>query len=109
MSKVQDLVYINGAYYPSMRDMTPEEADLNQESAEQLTPELAPAEQRELAYNTQPCVAWDGDMLTVTQAAQQWAYYAAEGRTDKTDALTALIAAAKAEIRAKYPDNAGGT
>ena len=109
MSKVQDLVYINGAYYPSMRDMAPEEADLNQESAEQLTPELTPAEQREQAYNTAPCVSWDGAMLTVTEAAQQWAYYAAEGRTDKTDALTALIAAAKAYIRKQYPDEEGGT
>ena len=66
-------------------------------------------EQREQAYNTDPCVAWDGDMLTVTEAAQQWSYYAAEGNAAKMDALTALIAAAKAEIRAKYPDNAGGT
>ena len=59
---------------------------------------------REQAYNSDPCVPWDGDMLTVTQAAQQWAYYAAEGRSDKTDELTALIAAAKQRIRAKYPD-----
>lgn len=66
--------------------------------------ELTPAEKRELAYNTVACVEWDGDMLTVTQAAQQWAYYAAEGRTDKTDALTVLIAAAKQAIREQYPD-----
>ena len=66
-------------------------------------PEMTPAEQRERAYDTEPCVAWDGDMLTVTQAAQQWAYYAAEGNTEKTDALTALIAAAKADIRAQWP------
>ena len=66
--------------------------------------ELTPAEQREQAYNTDPVIPWNGSMLTVTQAAQQWQYYAAEGRTDKTDALTALIAAAKAEIREKYPD-----
>ena len=61
--------------------------------------ELTPAEKRELAYNTVSCIEWDGSMLTVTQAAQQWAYYAAEGRTDKTDTLTALIAAAKQNIR----------
>lgn len=71
-------------------------------------PVLTAAAWREQAYNTDPCVAWDGDMLTVTQAAQQWAYYAAEGRTDKTDAITALIAAAKADIRAQYPDEEGG-
>ena len=71
-------------------------------------PEMTPAEQRERAYDTEPCVVWGGDMLTVTDAAQVWAYYAAEGRTDKTNMLTALIAAAKVEIRAKYPDSTGG-
>ena len=66
--------------------------------------ELTPSEHREQAYNTVASVEWDGDMLTVTQAAQQWQYYAAEGRTDKTDKLTALIAAAKQAIREQYPD-----
>lgn len=63
-----------------------------------------PAEQREAAYNTDAVIAWGGETLTVTQAAQQWAYYAAEGNADKTAAISALIAAAKAEIREKYPD-----
>lgn len=67
-------------------------------------PELTPAEQREQAYNTERVIRWDGELLSVTEAAQKWAYYAAEGRTDKTDKLTALIAAAKASIRAQYPD-----
>ena len=67
-------------------------------------PELTPAEQREQAYNEEPCVRWDGEQLTVTEAAQRWAYYAAEGRSDKTDALTVLIAAAKASIRERWPD-----
>lgn len=67
-------------------------------------PELTPAEQREQAYNTQPCVEWDEEMLTVTEAAQQWAYYAAEGNSEKTDALTVLIKAAKQSIREQYPD-----
>lgn len=67
-------------------------------------PEMTPAEQRERAYDTEPCVAWGGEMLTVTQAAQQWAYYSAEGNAAKTDALTALIAAEKEKIREKYPD-----
>ena len=66
--------------------------------------ELTPAEQREQAYNTMPCVEWGGELMTVTAAAQQWAYYAAEGDTDKTAALTELIAAAKADFRAQYPD-----
>ena len=92
--------YINGQYI----EMTPEEiAALKAATA----PELTPAEQREQAYNTEPCVAWDGSMLTVTEAAQRWAYYAAEGRSDKTDALTALIAAAKASIRAQWPEKEG--
>lgn len=90
--------YVNG----QVVDMTPEEiASMEPVHA----PELTPAERRELAYNTVACVEWDGAMLTVTQAAQQWAYYAAEGCADKTDALTALIAAAKQDIRAQYPDD----
>lgn len=67
---------------------------------------LTPAQQREISYNCKPAIEWDGKMLTVTQAAQQWAYYAAEGDTAKTEALTALIAKAKADIRAEWPDNA---
>ena len=90
------------------RDATPEEiAEFERQQA--ATPELPPAEQREMTYNTDQIIPWGGDMLTVTEAAQQWSYYAAEGRTDKTDALTALIAAAKADIRKQYPDEEGGT
>lgn len=63
-----------------------------------------PTEEREEAYNNDAVIEWGGDMLTVTQAAQQWAYYAAEGNADKTAALSTLIAAAKADIRKKYPD-----
>ena len=65
---------------------------------------MTPAELREQAYNTQPMVAWDGSILTVTQAAQKWAYYAAEGDTEKTDKLTSLIASSKQIIREQYPD-----
>lgn len=99
MSKVQDLIEINGVYYPALREATPEELD-----AQQDTPELSAAELRERAYNTDPCIQWDGSMLTVTEAAQRWAYYAAEGNTAKTDALTVLIAEAKASIRAQWPE-----
>ena len=63
-----------------------------------------PAQLREEAYNTQAVIPWDGSMITVTQASQKWQYYAAEGNTAKTDALTALIAEAKASIREQYPD-----
>lgn len=66
-------------------------------------PVPSPAEQREEAYNTERIIAWDGKMLTVTEAAQLWQYYAAEG-SEKADELTVLIAEAKAVIREKYPD-----
>ena len=92
--------YVNGKY----RDMTPEEIAAMETAT---APELTPAEQREQAYNTDPCVSWDGAMLTVTEAAQKWQYYAAEGDAAKADALTALIAEAKATIREKYPDEEG--
>lgn len=62
-----------------------------------------PADLREEAYNTQTIIEWDGTLLTVTQAAQLWQYYAAEGST-KADELQALIAAAKQTIREQYPD-----
>lgn len=89
--------YVNG----QIVEMTPEEIASMETST---APELTPPELREQAYNVEPCVAWDGDLLTVTEAAQRWAYYAAEGRTEKTDALTVLIAEAKADIRAQWPD-----
>lgn len=67
-------------------------------------PVLTPAQQREQAYNTQPIVEWDGQLLTVTEAAQRWAYYSAEGATGKTLELTSLISQAKRAIREQYPD-----
>lgn len=70
---------------------------------EPVEPAPVPAEQREQAYNTEAVIEWDGEMLTVTEAAQLWQYYAAEG-SDKATALTALIAEAKQIIREKYPD-----
>ena len=87
------------------RDATPEEVDdLERQQVELSVDASTPAEYREIAYNTLPWVEWGGDMMTVTQAANQWAYYAAEGRTDKTDALASLIAEAKQSIREQYPD-----
>lgn len=62
-----------------------------------------PSELREEAYNTQPIIEWDGEMLTVTQAAQKWQYYAAEGNP-KADTIQALISEAKQRIRDQYPD-----
>lgn len=62
-----------------------------------------PTQQREEAYNTTPIIEWEGQMLTVTQAATKWYYYAAEGNA-KADELQALIATAKQTIREQYPD-----
>lgn len=90
-----------------MRQMTAEEEQKWAKERERfLISKLQsnPSELREQEYNMEPCVPWGGDMLTVTEAAQQWSYYAAEGNTVKMNALTALIAEAKAEIRTKYPD-----
>ena len=63
------------------------------------------AQKREEAYNTRPVVAWGGEMLTVTQAAQKWQYYAAEGN-EKAEVLQALIREAKAAIREEFPEDA---
>ena len=67
-------------------------------------PAPAPAEQREKAYNEERLIEWDGNMLTVTEAATLWQYYAAEG-SEKAQALTTLIVKAKEAIRGKYPEN----
>ena len=68
-----------------------------------LEPEKTPAELREEAYNTDALINWSNDILTVTQAAQLWQYYAAEG-SEKATQLQVLIAEAKAVIRERYPD-----
>ena len=65
-----------------------------------------PAQQREEAYNTQPIIEWEGELLTVSGAAQKWMYYAAEDNA-KADELTDLIAAAKQTIREQHPDEEG--
>lgn len=70
---------------------------------EYAPPGLAPSELREEAYNTEKVIQFDGQELTVDEANRKWQYYAAEG-SQKADELQALVAAAKAEIRAKYPD-----
>lgn len=80
---------------------TEKELEADREARE---PVLTPAQEREKAYNTLAVIQWDGNMITVTEAAQKWSYYAAEGKTDKTDALIILIAEAKQTIREKYPD-----
>lgn len=81
-------------------DGTQEVQLMQAEECKNLVPR---AERREEAYNTEAVIAWDGILLSVTEAAQKWQYYAAEG-SEKAAALQALIAAAKAEIRARYAD-----
>lgn len=66
-----------------------------------------PATLRERAYDTEPLVEWpenSGALLTVTEAARQWQYYAAEGDFETADKLTDAIAAAKQTIRERFPD-----
>ena len=58
---------------------------------------------RELAYNSRKCVSFEGEALTVTEAARLWEYYAAENNVEVMSALTSLIADAKAAIREEYP------
>ena len=76
---------------------------LTEEEIEAQRPVPTPAEQRESAYNTERLIVWENDLLTVTQAAQLWQYYAAE-KSEKADELTVRIAEAKSTIRAMYPD-----
>ena len=61
---------------------------------------------REVAYNTEPVIAWNDSMLTVTEASTLWQYYAAEG-SSKVDVLQKLIASAKTDIRERFPDEGG--
>ena len=83
----------------SISRRTPEEIESDRAAA----PALSPAQQREEAYNTAQIIPWEGGTITVTEAAQLWQYYAAEGNP-KADELTVLIAAAKSGIRAQHPD-----
>ncbi|MBQ3403994.1 MAG: hypothetical protein IJG63_01070 [Oscillospiraceae bacterium] len=67
----------------------------------------APARLRERAYDSRELIQWpedSGEYLTVSGAAKLWMYYLAEGNTATSAALSALIADAKAAIRAEYPD-----
>lgn len=68
-----------------------------------ISTDPTPAELREEAYNTEKCISWEDKMITVTEASQKWQYYAAEG-SSLADELQVLIAAAKLNIRERYPD-----
>ena len=64
---------------------------------------LSSRELRDQAYNSQKIILWDNKLLTVTEAATQWSYYAAEN-SEKASQLTELIIEAKTKIREMYPD-----
>lgn len=64
---------------------------------------LTPTEFRERAYETVKCITYENEQLTVDEANKKWQEYQAEGN-EKAAEITTLIAAAKASIRAEYPD-----
>lgn len=66
--------------------------------------ELTSREKREQAYETRACVAYDGQTLTVDAANKLYLAYSAEGQMERAQALSTLIAVAKADIRAEWPD-----
>ncbi len=62
-----------------------------------------PQEKRELAYETDPIIEWEGSMITVDQANKVYLEYSAEG-SDKAAEIQTLIVVAKTYIRELYPD-----
>ena len=62
-----------------------------------------PAELRQQAYETEPIIEWQGELITVDAANDLWLKYSAEG-SDVAATLSALIVDAKAKIREQYPD-----
>ena len=67
-------------------------------------PELTNKEKREQAYETRACVEYDGQTLTVDAANKLYLAYSAEGQMERAQALSTIIAVAKADIRAEWPD-----
>ena len=65
---------------------------------------LTPRERREQAYETEPLIEYDGDMITVDEANKLFLQYSAEGNTQKYMDLQILIGRAKADVRARFPD-----
>lgn len=93
--------------YPARVDHPNTRAVLSYNEAEGIHWEYIPLTQKELrerAYETEKCVAYDGEMLTVDEANKRWQEYQAEGNV-KSAELTALIVSAKTAIRERYPDN----
>ena len=62
-------------------------------------------EERELAYETLSLISFDGQMMTVDEAATMfWHYYPDSSREDVVEELRTKISAAKDHIRELYPD-----
>jgi hypothetical protein len=83
---------------------------------EDIWPEdLTPAQKRQKSYDYLPLIEWEGERLTVTQAAQKFVYYnvranskehpeiATRAKT-KAEQLAELNAAATESIYGMYPD-----
>lgn len=62
-----------------------------------------PRELRERAYETEKVITFENELMTVDEANKRWQEYQAENSI-KSSELTALIAAAKAAVRERYPD-----
>ena len=61
-------------------------------------------EKRELAYETEKIINYEGELITVDEANKKFWIYLAEGNEEKVAELTALILEAKNKIREMYPD-----
>ena len=93
--------------YPARIDHPNTRAVLSYNEAEGIHWEYIPLTQKELrerAYETEKCITYAGEILTVDEANKRWQEYQAEGNA-KSAELTALIVSAKTDIRERYPDN----
>ena len=65
---------------------------------------MSNAELREKAYEKEKIITYENSLITVDEANKLWLEYQAEG-SEKASAISALIAQAKATIRARYSDD----
>lgn len=72
------------------------------------TDHRTPQEKRKWAYENELAVVYRGEAITVDAANKQFMEYTAEGNSEKSLELQALIAAAKESIRSIYPDETEG-
>lgn len=84
----------------SFREPTEED---NIQIKENINKELTPSQIREQLYNTSLVIEWENKILTITEASQIWAYYAAEN-SNKALQISELIIQEKNKIRLEHPD-----